>query len=867
MNTYTTPTQETSDVEHSSATATVQSKAVAWLGVTGSTLLMLSATIFVWSGWNEFPDAAKFGIIAMITGLCFGTGKFLSRTLPVMGSIFTHLAIFLTPIVLLSGNMEAGLPWREFLLLEGFFCVIWFFAIAQVFKSPVLVPASIASTVLIALGLSSLENTIFGHVPAALYLLPVLIGLASIKKYSRASLLLLVVVGFSPILTLIQPFINTGRGVLAGFGFENSVPAIYSLVISIGLLVATIVASRMQKSVLVLALIPITVVPYLLVSLLTSDLDASDWYVIAPLAVLSIQSLLILAKMDLFFKSYADKVVKPLTVTFTVLQGYVVMLISGGYLVFLAFGDESNIAFLETKQTIGLLLFVCASLTTYLNKRDEIQEFLLTVLGFFTTLSILELPSLIQYTHTETRMLVSVISIGIFAIVFRKNYLASIIVPMTAVGVYISASNHSTKLELLTMAGVYVATLLYGIYALRGTKLGVQWVSVSFATIWLITSGFCLVQNLLPENTVNHELYILGFIFLGGLVLAEAFDAILMKKSYLFAMESHISYVRPSRILLFTAFMATWFVGIGIEPLATLIVSISIVALGVLSSWRRHDSLMMILIAPTFVVGVYAMGDYFALESRSIPLILVGVSGFWLFLSTYMKNVKIGCYSVGALSAVVGIIGSFEYEDSLGQVLFLLGLIIVAIGIIRSVVALIPIGAVMSTVGLWITLAEQDINALTLYVTPVCVGLIALGMYNRNVFPASNKDTAMDSAVRTSSWGAYTFPLVLFMTASFLDSVYSGLHIYSLIGGAVALVAVAIGAWRKLIAPLVIGTGFLFVFILREIFDVANVVPVWAWIGLGAFTLIAIAVTLEKSQLSPSQARKKLSAVVADHFE
>ena len=47
----------------------VQSKAVAWLGVTGSTLLMLSATIFVWSGWNDFPNAAKFGVIAMIAAI------------------------------------------------------------------------------------------------------------------------------------------------------------------------------------------------------------------------------------------------------------------------------------------------------------------------------------------------------------------------------------------------------------------------------------------------------------------------------------------------------------------------------------------------------------------------------------------------------------------------------------------------------------------------------------------------------------------------------------------------------------------------------------------------------------------------------
>lgn len=104
-----------------------------------------------------------------------------------------------------------------------------------------------------------------------------------------------------------------------------------------------------------------------------------------------------------------------------------------------------------------------------------------------------------------------------------------------------------------------------------------------------------------------------------------------------------------------------------------------------------------------------------------------------------MKYTTDGCYVNAGICALIGVVGSLDQGDSLGQALFILGLIICAIGVIRSVSYLIPIGAVMSTLGLWILLAYQNVESLTLYVAPVCVGIIVLGIYNRNVF--SNQES------------------------------------------------------------------------------------------------------------------------------
>lgn len=866
MNTYTS-NQENQETQTSGASTNAQSKAVAWLGVTGSTLLMLSATIFVWSGWNEFPNAVKFGIIALITAMCFGTGQFLHKSLPVMGSIFTHLAIFLTSIVLLSGNMEAILPWRHFLLLEGFFCIAWFYGIAQMYKSPVLVPASLMSTVLVALGLASLEATPFGDVPAALYMIPVVIALAWSRQFSKASLYVLVIVGFSPILNLIQPAINTGRQVVADFGFSDSVHPGYSLATAFGLLVATIVATRVQKSIRLLVLVPLTVIPYLLVSLSNVHLSQEDFYIVVPFILLVIQAMLFLGKTDDFFANHVSGLTKGFNVFALIIESYAAAALALTYAVFAVDHYDENIAFLSNKPAIGLLLIMCVGVVTYLSERNVFQEILLSFFAFFGVAVLIEFTDLIAHTHRESRMVIAAIFVTLASLVWRKNFLASLLFPITAVSYFVSISKYSLNVERIGMMVVFLIVIVYGMSLLKRSNPVVQWFASSSAAIWLISFGVGSVPHFLTETTANISLYRIGFIFIAGLILTEAFELLTVGKSYIFTSDSEVPYVRPARVLMFTAYISTWFIDQGIDELGTWIFALLVVSFGIIGAWRRRESLTMILTAPVFVVGVYALGDYFNLESQTIPLILVGAAGVWLFISTYMKYATLGCYVNAGISALIGVGGSLGSNESLGQALFILGLIIIAIGVIRSVTALIPIGAVVSTLGLWISLAAQSVEALSLYVAPVCIGLVALGMYNRNVFPVKGANASEMAPTRTSSWEAYAFPLILFMSASFIDSITSGLHIHSLVGASVALLAIAVGAWRKLIALLVIGTVYLFVFIIREIFDVANIVPIWAWIGFGAFVLIGVAVTLEKSQMSPSQARKRVSAVVSDHFE
>jgi hypothetical protein len=867
-NTYTT--QNTFDAqaqnnESLEKKSNVQSKAVAWLGVTGSTLLMLSATIFVWSGWNDFPNAAKFGIIAMIAAMCFGTGQFLSKSLPVMGSIFTHLAIFLTPIVLLSGNMEAILPWRQFMLLEGFFCVAWFYGISRVYKSPVLLPASIASTALIALGLSSLEETVFGSIPAALYMIPVIIGLAVTPKLSKPSIYLLAVVGFSPILTLIQPIINTGKGTIAGFGFVSGTHWGYSLATALGLFLATALAARTQKAMWILSLIPATVVPYLLMSFTSDSIALGDMYLIAPVLLLVAQSVLLFAKNDSFFSSRIESLSKGFNISILIIESYVSVVFAMTFFAFSLSSHSSEVVFLTPDQTLGLLLFLCVGIVAYVTDRNIGHGLNLSILSFFAAFTALELTDFINRSEFETRLTIALMVSIVVCIAFKKHFLGTVLIPLTLTSLYVGASNDSPNAVRIIVGLAFLTSLAYGLVVSDKSDRNLQSISATVSAIWLLVYGFAAIGFLANDFVGDTEVYQVGFIFIVGLACAQFFDLVSKESGN----ESNVIglKIRPSAALLAVAYLTTMTCGFFVDPLAGAIFAGVVVVIALVQSVRGKDSLALILAAGTFVAGVYAVGDYFNLDNSTTSLVLIGASGVWILLSTYMKGNELGSWVNAGVSATLGTLFAVDSGESFGQAMFILGLIVVSIGIIRSVVALIPIGATVSTIGLWITLSAQGIESLTLYVAPICIGLIALGMFNRNVFPSKVSSERAIEQTNVSSWIAYSFPLVLFFLATFMDSIILGEDYFTLIGAGTATISIAIGAWRKIIAPLVLGTVFLGVYIVRQIFDVANVIPVWAWIGFGALVLIGVAVLLEKSQLSPAQARRRISAVVADHFE
>jgi hypothetical protein len=93
----------------------------------------------------------------------------------------------------------------------------------------------------------------------------------------------------------------------------------------------------------------------------------------------------------------------------------------------------------------------------------------------------------------------------------------------------------------------------------------------------------------------------------------------------------------------------------------------------------------------------------------------------------------------------------------------------------------------------------------------------------------------------------------------------SGWH--SLFAGCVGVLAVAAGGWRRALAPLLLGTATLVAVVMREALDSGAGVPTWAWLAAGGTALIAAAVAMERNDLSPVEAGRRIVDVVGAHFD
>ncbi|MDQ3898635.1 MAG: hypothetical protein M3326_15560, partial [Actinomycetota bacterium] len=102
--------------------------------------------------------------------------------------------------------------------------------------------------------------------------------------------------------------------------------------------------------------------------------------------------------------------------------------------------------------------------------------------------------------------------------------------------------------------------------------------------------------------------------------------------------------------------------------------------------------------------------------------------------------------------------------------------------------------------------------------------------------------------------------------AALAERVTGGAGWHGLVAGAVGTAAVALGGWRKLAGPMVVGTGLLVAVTVHESLGALAGVPTWGWLSLGGALLLAVGIALERSDTSPVEAGRRIVDVVAERF-
>jgi len=69
------------------------------------------------------------------------------------------------------------------------------------------------------------------------------------------------------------------------------------------------------------------------------------------------------------------------------------------------------------------------------------------------------------------------------------------------------------------------------------------------------------------------------------------------------------------------------------------------------------------------------------------------------------------------------------------------------------------------------------------------------------------------------------------------------------------------------LAPLLLGTGTLVAVVVREAVDSNAGVPTWAWPAVGGSALIGAAVAMERTDVTPIEAGRRVVDMVGSYFD
>jgi hypothetical protein len=167
------------------------------------------------------------------------------------------------------------------------------------------------------------------------------------------------------------------------------------------------------------------------------------------------------------------------------------------------------------------------------------------------------------------------------------------------------------------------------------------------------------------------------------------------------------------------------------------------------------------------------------------------------------------------------------------------------------------IAGVMTTIGVWLVLAEHSIAITEAFLAPIAVQLIVTGIVVRG----------RHTHGEVSSWLAYVPGLAMLTAPALLERMTGGAEEHALFAGVVAVVAVAIGGWGRQVGTLVSGTLVLGIVTVHESLSAGVDVPTWVWLGAGGTALLGAAVAMERSDTSPVEAGRRIVDIVSERFD
>ena len=810
-----------------------------WVAATGAFLLVAAAAVFIAVRWDSLPEAAKLALVGALTGGFLIGGRALRRTLPATGDVLFHLGAFLLPIDVAGLCVRAQVGWRNLVLSEGLLGVVALGSLSVATSSVVLAWSAAASMVVLAVGVAAVSP-----LPAPLVLATAAV-VAHVVGRRKAAIAWAAIAGLAPVLaTGVGNGLATaagrdlGAGTLTELGLAGTTAATFALASGI---VSAVVLGReahRRKDLALVALAGASVLCGAGTAWAAADPSDDVAYLTGPSIFVALQLAAMLATRDAFWRkparavALAGEVLTAFVLPVALFWVAVAPLVEDG-LDFVS--DEPGMEPAPVGATAFALLAAGWLLAGWRRQSPK--------------------PTLAASLRA--------------AIADDRTVLLAFV--FAAAAVVLSSTSAVVIAGALVLAAAGLA-LTRGIFATVLAVGAASWAPVVVASphpAWVLPVGLGAAAVLVVAGARRHA-------GAPAIALAAAASAITVGSA-----AAAISEVGATAALL-VATVVTWATAFVLDrttPMAALVartswVIVAAIALGsdaaealpvlvattlalLVDAVRLDDPRIAYGAAATVPLAVFTATSLAELRHAESGVVLAGAAVVLAGLAALTPDRwRLPVVTVAAACLGAGLPLSAADPARFAEAIILSGGLVLALGLTVRHALLAHAGGALATVGIAVHLSVDGVTATEPFVLPVALQLLVLGVQLRQ-----RKDDP------PSSWIAFGPSIALLGVAALAERLDGGAAWHALVAGAVGVVAVAAGGWKRLAAPLFLGTALVVGVTVLETLHTLAGVPTWAWLAAGGSALLLAGVAMERSATSPTEAGRRIVDVVGERFE
>ena len=820
--------------------------AATWIAGTGACLLLAATALFIAVRWDRLSDEIKLAVVLGLTGAFLGGGRLLRRRLPATGDVVFHLGAFVLPVDLAAVNVRIGMGWRGLLLAEGVLGLVAFGPLAAGTGSVVLGWAFGAAMVATAAGVAGISP-----LPAPLVLATVAL-VAHLARRHRVAVAWAVVAGLGPLAGLavagtaqaVSPSADLGAGVLAELGLAGR-PQSLVAVLAGGL--AAVVLGREAAARRDLGLATVAAAS-LAAGGVMSWVAAEPGLRLTVLALAAVFLVLevaaVLTRRDPFWAAPAQGLALAVEATAASITGFLfVELLLLAPMVETGLGPVSDEPLLGPDAVLTGTLVITASAWLVAGRRRRLDGS-----SDASLLAPLAHPLAGPFAAASAVVAVEVgarsagpISVALVAAGAALVAAGGTVSLVVGAAFAAWAPTVSWNRPLLALAAGAAAAAILGAGATARVRRRER-ASVVAGYGLAAVACFCALEGALWLFVMDPEVP-------GVVSLSFAVGALWTLGCWLDRERPALGDVARASVALPVV------VALSLDPVEALAVS-GAAGLALLVDALRLDRPGVALgtaVAAQLVVVHACRSAGLSLPEAGLGLCAGAVvwSGLAVLATSRWRLPLLASAAMGSAAGMA--LASGDPAASATAVL-VVGSLGVAAGLVLRRPELGHVGGLWVVSGIVSHLALNRVDLAEAYAVPAAAQLLVLGAQARH-------------RSRLSSWWAYGPAVTLLGGAALAERLAGGSGWHAVAAGSVGVAAVAVGGWRRLGGPLLLGTGLLAVVTVVESLPALAGVPTWGWLAAGGSVLVGVGVALEHGDTSPGEAGRRLVDAISDRFE